>query len=93
MTKQITAMEVRQHLGEILNLVSYKQESFIINKSGKDVAAIIDMESFENFKKYQEEILMNAMLDSQNKFSHLNDQEIESLIEEGVSAIRKKRKS
>ena len=40
-----------------------------------------------------QELLFNAMLDGQNKFSHLNDEEIESLIEEGISAVRKKRKS
>ena len=45
--KKINAMQVRQRLGEILNVVYYRGDSFIIERDGKPLAALIPLSDLE----------------------------------------------
>jgi len=44
---KINAMQVRQRLGEILNVVYYRGDSFIIERDGKPLAALIPLSDLE----------------------------------------------
>ena len=55
MTKEATAMTVRQHLGDILNEVCNRRGRIVITKAGKPIAALVDMETFERLRKSDEE--------------------------------------
>jgi prevent-host-death family protein len=44
MIREAPAMTVRQNLGELLNEIRYRGDSVVITKSGKPVAALIDIE-------------------------------------------------
>ncbi len=46
MIREISAMDFRQNLGGILNLVSLKHESVIIRRSDEPIAVLIDIETF-----------------------------------------------
>ena len=42
MITQTSAVNFRQNLGEMLNQVQYRQDSVLISKDGKPVAALVD---------------------------------------------------
>lgn len=55
MIREATAMTVRQNLGELLNEVQYRQDSILVTKGGKPVAAIVDIALFERIRNMRAE--------------------------------------
>ncbi len=51
MLKKISAMKARQNLGQLLNEVSIRGDSFIIERAGKPLAALVDMERFQQLQE------------------------------------------
>ena len=54
MVTEVSAVNFRQNLGEMLNKVQYRNDSIIINKDGKPVAALVDAELFARIRRMQE---------------------------------------
>lgn len=54
MITEVSAVNFRQNLGEMLNQVQYRRDSVIINKDGKPVAALVDARLFERIRRVQE---------------------------------------
>ena len=54
MITEISAVNFRQNLGEMLNQVQYRRDSVIINKDGKPVAALVDARLFERIRRMQD---------------------------------------
>lgn len=54
MVTEINAVNFRQNLGEMLNQVQYRNDSILINKDGKPVAALVDAELFARIRRMRE---------------------------------------
>jgi prevent-host-death family protein len=54
MVTEVNAVHFRQNLGEMLNQVQYRNDSIVINKDGKPVAALVDAELFARIRRMQE---------------------------------------
>ena len=54
MITQTSAVNFRQNLGEMLNQVQYRQDSVLISKDGKPVAALVDARLFERIRRMQD---------------------------------------
>lgn len=54
MITEVNAVNFRQNLGEMLNQVQYRNDSIIINKDGKPVAALVDAELFARIRRMQD---------------------------------------
>ena len=54
MVTETSAVTFRQNLGEMLNQVQYRNDSIVINKDGKPVAALIDARLFGRIRKMQQ---------------------------------------
>jgi prevent-host-death family protein len=54
MVTEVSAVNFRQNLGEMLNQVQYRQDSIVINKDGKPVAALVDAELFGRIRRLRE---------------------------------------
>lgn len=54
MITETTAVAFRQNLGEMLNIVQYRNDSVLIKKDGKPVAALIDAKLFQRIRQMQE---------------------------------------
>jgi prevent-host-death family protein len=54
MISEVSAVNFRQNLGEMLNQVQYRNDSIIINKDGKPVAALVDAELFARIRRMGE---------------------------------------
>lgn len=51
---EVSAVNFRQNLGEMLNQVQYRNDSIVINKDGKPVAALVDAELFVRIRRMRE---------------------------------------
>lgn len=54
MVTETSAVTFRQNLGEMINQVQYRNDSIVINKDGKPVAALIDARLFGRIRKMQQ---------------------------------------
>ncbi len=54
MIKEVNAVNLRQNLGEMLNQVQYRNESIVINKDGKPVAALVDAQLFARIRRMRD---------------------------------------
>ncbi|MFZ5451131.1 MAG: type II toxin-antitoxin system Phd/YefM family antitoxin [Thermodesulfobacteriota bacterium] len=57
MLKKISALKARQHLGQLLNEVSLRGDAYIIERAGKPLAALVDLERFQQLQEDQEAAL------------------------------------
>ena len=87
MIREAPAMTVRQNLGELLNEIQYRGDSVVITKSGKPVAALIDIALFERLRTLDEEY---ARLRGElaQAFAGVPSDEGMALIDEAVIAVR-----
>jgi prevent-host-death family protein len=51
---EVNAVNFRQNLGQMLNQVQYRNDSIVINKDGKPVAALVDAELFTRIRRMRE---------------------------------------
>jgi prevent-host-death family protein len=54
MVTEVSAVNFRQNLGEMLNQVQYRNNSIVINKDGKAVAALVDAELFARIRRMRD---------------------------------------
>lgn len=54
MITEANAVSFRQNLGEMLNQVQYRNDSIVINKDGKPVAALVNAELFARIRRMRE---------------------------------------
>jgi len=87
MIREAPAMTVRQNLGELLNEIQYRGDSVVITKSGKPVAALIDIELFERLRSLDEEYgrLRGELAQA---FSVVRPEEGMALIDEAIHTAR-----
>jgi len=53
MITETSAVAFRQNLGDMLNQVQYRNDSIVINKDGKPVAALVDARLFARIRRMQ----------------------------------------
>lgn len=51
MVREVSAVGFRQNLGEMLNQVQYRNDSIVINKDGKPVAALVNADLFARIRR------------------------------------------
>ena len=55
MAKEITALELRKHFGEIMEDVRYRREPHIIKRNGRPMVVLIDLEAYRAAEARQRE--------------------------------------
>jgi prevent-host-death family protein len=55
MIAEVSAVNFRQNLGEMLNQVKHRNDSIVIHKDGKPVAALVDAELFARIRRMREQ--------------------------------------
>jgi prevent-host-death family protein len=53
MISEVNAVSFRHNLGEMLNRVQYRNDSIVISKDGKPVAALVDADLFARIRRMQ----------------------------------------
>ena len=88
MLKKISAMKARQNLGQLLNEVSIRGDSYIIERAGKPLAALVDMERFQQLQEDRSSALQ-ALNKVWEKMAGADLQEIQGVIEEALRTSRR----
>jgi prevent-host-death family protein len=50
MVTEVSAVNFRQNLGEMINQVQYRNDAVVVNKDGKPVAALVDAALFARIR-------------------------------------------
>jgi prevent-host-death family protein len=89
---ETSAVAFRQNLGEMLNIVQYRNDSVLIKKDGKPVAALIDARLFERIRRMQERF--DALSERLAKdFSMVEPALGMAAIDEAAAAVRQEMKA
>ncbi|HEY0295259.1 MAG TPA: type II toxin-antitoxin system Phd/YefM family antitoxin [Bordetella sp.] len=90
MITEVSAVNFRQNLGEMINQVQYRNDSIVINKDGKPVAALVDADLFARIRRMQErfDALSRRISDG---YAGVPEEEGLAEIEAAVAAERKAR--
>ena len=92
MITETSAVAFRQNLGEMLNIVQYRNDSILIKKDGKPVAALIDAKLFERIRRMQDRF--NALSERlAQDFAAVPEAEGLAAIEAASSAVREEMKA
>jgi hypothetical protein len=78
-------------LGQLLNEVSIKGDAFIIERAGKPLAALVDLESLQKIQEDRTEAL-KSLRDLWGKMAGANAQEVGETIAKAVRAVRQAKK-
>lgn len=88
MLKKISAMKARQNLGQIMNEVAIRGDDYIIERAGKPLVAIIDMDKYQRLQEVRQEALQ-AVRSIWSKMEGADAEEVEEIIGEAIQAARK----
>jgi len=100
MLKKISAVKVRQNLGEVMNEVALRGDDYIIERAGKPLVAIIPMEKYRKLQKDLEDFYADVKA-FQESAKGVDSRAVDEAIDEAVAAakaapakpVRKSRKS
>jgi prevent-host-death family protein len=92
MITETSAVGFRQNLGEMLNIVQYRNDSVLIKKDGKPVAALIDAKLFERIRRMQTRFdALSARL--AESFAQVPEPEGMAAIEAATADVRREMKA
>jgi prevent-host-death family protein len=55
MAKEISALELRKHFGEVMEEVRYRREPCIVKRNGRAIIVLLDIETYNGAKEELEE--------------------------------------
>lgn len=88
MITETSAVAFRQNLGEMLAIVQYRNDSVLIKKDGKPVAALIDAKLFERIRRMQDRFDALSARISEG-FAKVPEAEGMAAIEDAAAAVRR----
>ncbi|MCH7912973.1 MAG: type II toxin-antitoxin system Phd/YefM family antitoxin [Deltaproteobacteria bacterium] len=87
MVKRISAKDARAQFSEILGMVHFGKEAVIVEKQGKPMVAIVDIELYERWQE-EREIRFGVLDEIRSKGRRKRPEEIERDVAEAVSEVR-----
>ena len=88
MRKTISALKVRQNLGQVMNEVSLKGDDYVVERAGKPMVAIIPMEKYQRFQKDLDEFYAEVKA-FQTSVKDVPDKALEEALAEATLAAKK----
>ena len=53
--KEITALALRQHFGEVMDEVRYRKEPYIVTRNGRPLIVLLDVQAYQALEAKQQE--------------------------------------
>ncbi|ABQ25344.1 type II toxin-antitoxin system prevent-host-death family antitoxin [Geotalea uraniireducens] len=85
MLKKVSAIKVRQNLGQVMNEVALKSDEYIVERAGKPLVAIIPIEKYLSMKRERDEFF-RMYEELQTEATGGDEESIDKDVEEAVSA-------
>lgn len=86
MIETLTTLDLRQHLGDLLNRVALRHDQFIIERKGKPLAAMVPVEKLEQLERLARLQLREALTPNRKA---LAQKEADALADEAKHRSRK----
>jgi prevent-host-death family protein len=90
MRKTVSAMRARGKLGQILEEVFYRGDQYIIERSGKPMAAVVPVEQYDQWRQ-EREAFFKLVEELRGRNRGARPAEIEADIAAARRAVRKRR--
>jgi prevent-host-death family protein len=87
MLRKISAVKVRQNLGQIMNEVALRGDDYIIERAGKPLVAIIPMEKYRKLQKDLEDFYAEVKA-FQESAKRVDSKAVDEAIDEAISAAK-----
>lgn len=86
MEKTVAAFEARRRFGKILQDVLTNRDSYVVERHGEEVAAIVPVQVYRAWKERQDAWFESMRVASET--ANLTEEEAMALAEEAVQAVR-----
>lgn len=86
MTENVSTLEVRQRLGDLLNRVALRHDEFVIERKGKPLAALVPVDKLESMRRLARQNLRKLL--EQAKGGPLTQHEADTLANEAKHQTR-----
>jgi prevent-host-death family protein len=87
MKKKISAMAARQKFGQMLEEAFYRGDTFIIERAGKPMAAVISIEQYHQWQA-EREVFFDQIKKIQERMGDYNVPDLEAEITDAVTAVK-----
>ena len=92
MERKITTRDLRNTVGEIVNTVRLRGDTYLIEQRGKTEAALVPLHVYEAFKKNRQR-LAELMEDVAERNADRDPEEIEQAIEQAIREVREEKRA
>lgn len=92
---RISPLDLRAHLGELLDRVRLRRDAFVVERRGVEVAAIVPVERLRQLEEFARDV-MDRHWEAQErhvKALRVSEEEIERDVDEAVARVRAGRKA
>ncbi|MBC8430389.1 MAG: type II toxin-antitoxin system prevent-host-death family antitoxin [Desulfobacterales bacterium] len=86
--KVVTALKARQIFGTIMNAVSFRNDSYIVERKGTPMVAIIPVKKFKQMDKARQRFFKN-MSKISDSFAAEDPKILDNILEEATRAAKK----
>ena len=86
--KVVTALKARQIFGTIMNAVSFRNDSYIVERKGTPMVAIIPVKKFQQMDKARQRFFKN-MSKISDSFAAEDPKMLDNILEEATRAAKK----
>ncbi len=86
--KVVTALKARQTFGTIMNAVSFRNDSYIVERKGTPMVAIIPVKKFKQMDKARQRFFKN-MSKISDSFAAEDPKMLDNILEEATQAAKK----
>ena len=87
MRHEVSAMQARQRLGDLLDRVYHKDDHFVIKRANKPMAAVIPMREYEHFLK-QRDGDFGALARLRQAVPELPEEQVDADINAAIEEVR-----
>jgi prevent-host-death family protein len=89
LTKTVSTIEIRKHLGDILNRVALRHDQYIIERKGRPLAAVVPVEKLEWLEKAAQNHLLTVF---ERQKSTVSQKEADQLADEAKHKARARKR-
>lgn len=90
MEKPIGAYEARRRFGQLIEETFYKHDHFIIERSGRAMAAIVPVEEYRRWKRLAKERVFAMIQEVWNHTEGVPAEELEKEVKQAVKTLRRR---
>lgn len=88
MTRKLSTMDLRKHLGDILNRVALRHDEYVVERKGRPLAAVVPVERLQQMKQAARLHLLDVL---SRQRPALSQKEADRLADEAKHAVRRSR--